>query len=66
MSETSSLPSLLSSLSAKQRTLAGLKTVELSTLLWDWKTWARRSQLEPPGDWLIWLIRRGLELKLDR
>lgn len=28
-------------------------------LLWDWPLWARPKQLEPPGDWLIWLLLAG-------
>jgi phage terminase large subunit-like protein len=31
----------------------------LIDLLFDWKTWARDDQLEPPGDWFIWLAQAG-------
>lgn len=31
----------------------------LLELLYDWKTWARTDQVEPPGDWFIWLIQAG-------
>lgn len=26
---------------------------------WDWRNWARPSQLPPPGDWRIWLVMAG-------
>jgi predicted phage terminase large subunit-like protein len=32
---------------------------EAEALRWEWSFWARDSQLEPPGDWFIWLLRSG-------
>ncbi len=32
---------------------------ELTELLFDWESWARESQLEPLGDWSIWLFLAG-------
>lgn len=32
---------------------------EAAALLYEWKRWARPSQLMPPGDWLVWLILAG-------
>lgn len=28
-------------------------------LLYDWRSWARPEQLQPPGDWLTWLVQAG-------
>lgn len=28
-------------------------------VLFSWRTWARPEQLEPPGDWYVWLIQAG-------
>jgi phage terminase large subunit-like protein len=39
--------------------LATLSPDELLALLYDWPTWARPSQLPPPGDWRVWLILSG-------
>jgi hypothetical protein len=43
------LPALLRE---PQRTtmLKGLTTEQLSTMLWDWRTWVRPNQIAPPGD----------------
>ena len=32
---------------------------ELLALHFDWRVWARPSQLPPPGDWRVWLILSG-------
>lgn len=32
---------------------------ESEAMPWDWERWARRSQIEPEGDWLTWLILAG-------
>lgn len=52
---------LLASLPEHQRTeiLAGLTEAQAEELLWDWKAWARPSQLAPPGDWMTWLVLAG-------
>jgi predicted phage terminase large subunit-like protein len=42
--------------------LASLSPTELVLLqrkLYRWETWARPSQLEPPGDWRFWLLLTG-------
>ena len=39
--------------------LSGLTPGEQEALLYDWRLWARPSQLPPPGDWLTWLIMTG-------
>lgn len=32
---------------------------EAAALLYDWKEWARKEQLQPPGDWDGWMILAG-------
>jgi phage terminase large subunit-like protein len=32
---------------------------EKATYLYSWEAWARPSQLPPPGDWRVWLLRSG-------
>lgn len=39
--------------------LDGLSDDDCRDLLYDWRTWARDSQLPPPGDWRTWLILAG-------
>ena len=39
--------------------LSGLTDEEAHKLLYDWRFWARPDQLEPSGDWFIWLILAG-------
>ncbi len=39
--------------------LASLTPGQLESLTYDWAFWARPEQLEPPGDWAIWLILAG-------
>lgn len=44
--------------------LAGLSCEEMATALYDWSLWARpgeadSGQMEPPGDWTVWLLRSG-------
>ncbi len=40
--------------------LDGLSEDELRALDWEWRRfWARPKQIEPPGDWTIWLILAG-------
>ena len=39
--------------------LKRLTADEQATLAYDWTFWARPNQLEPPGDWRIWLLLAG-------
>jgi predicted phage terminase large subunit-like protein len=39
--------------------IAALSNSEAAALLYDWRFWARASQLAPPGDWRIWLLIAG-------
>jgi phage terminase large subunit-like protein len=39
--------------------LASLGDEALAALYYDWRVWARPSQLPPPGDWRIWLLMAG-------
>lgn len=52
---------LLASLPPVERAqvLAGFSDAELDRLRWDWRFWARPSQIAPDGDWLTWLILAG-------
>lgn len=45
----------------QQRTAAlnSLNQKEALALLYDWRFWARESQLAPAGDWLVWLLLAG-------
>lgn len=58
-------PSLRSSLKGKSRAqiataLLALPEEQVRALMYDWHgVWARDSQLPPPGDWLVWLIKAG-------
>ncbi len=36
-----------------------LSVDELDRLMYDWESWARPEQLEPPGSWSIWLYLAG-------
>lgn len=38
---------------------AGYSKEQLEALKWDWRFWARPSQLAPPGNWGVWLILAG-------
>jgi phage terminase large subunit-like protein len=39
--------------------LASLNQRQLASLRWNWRFWAREDQLEPDGDWLVWLLLAG-------
>lgn len=41
------------------RLIQGMTGEEAETLLYDWPSWARDAQLEPPGNWAIWLVLSG-------
>jgi phage terminase large subunit-like protein len=52
---------LLASLPPDRRreVLAGFTDAQFERLLYDWRFWARPSQIAPDGDWLTWLILAG-------
>src|SRR5215218_7509890 len=56
-----SLAGSLSSLPAATRLelLAECSEAECARLLYDWRLWARSSQLPPAGDWRTWLVLAG-------
>ena len=39
--------------------ISSLTDRQLLELQWDWNFWARKEQIPPPGDWLIWLLISG-------
>ncbi|KKN45622.1 hypothetical protein LCGC14_0681320 [marine sediment metagenome] len=41
------------------RLVQGMTEEEAEALLFDWPSWARETQLEPPGKWAIWLVLSG-------
>lgn len=43
----------------REKVLEVLEGAEVKTLVGDWFLEARREQMEPPGDWFIWLIMAG-------
>jgi phage terminase large subunit-like protein len=58
---SASLAASLSSLSETERDgiLAGLSDEELLALEFDWRFWARETQLAPVGIWAKWLVQAG-------
>src|SRR6056297_2561356 len=42
-----------------QEALSQLSPKQIEQLHYDWKFWARPEQLEPEGDWDVWLINAG-------
>jgi phage terminase large subunit-like protein len=44
---------------SRQRLLESLSEAEAEALLYDWRFWARPSQIEPPGDWRFWFFKAG-------
>jgi phage terminase large subunit-like protein len=42
-----------------QSFLASLSDEACAQLQYDWRFWARDSQIPPPGDWTVWLILAG-------
>jgi phage terminase large subunit-like protein len=60
-SSNESLASSLARLPTPQREtfLSSLTEDEARVLKYEWRFWARPSQLPPPGDWRIWLILAG-------
>lgn len=61
MQKASSLALSIASLprSERMQALKSLTDNEALALLYDWKFWARPSQLPPVGDWLVWLFMAG-------
>lgn len=51
----------LAKLPSDQRSaaLASLNERQVASLRWNWRFWAREDQLEPDGDWLVWLLLAG-------
>ncbi len=43
----------------RKKFLSNLTDEEVAALQYDWIFWARKDQLPPLGDWLVWLIRGG-------
>lgn len=41
------------------RLVEHLSLDEVNEILYSWEVWARDNQLQPKGDWLIWLILAG-------
>ncbi len=41
------------------RVVSLMSPTEAEGLLYDWKSWARKEQLEPPGEWAVWLYLAG-------
>tara|TARA_R110000744_G_scaffold54500_2_gene115693 strand:- start:410 stop:1819 length:1410 start_codon:yes stop_codon:yes gene_type:complete len=44
---------------AGKRRLQKLTPAETALLRYEWRFWARPSQIEPPGDWGVWLLMTG-------
>ena len=45
---------------AREKAVGSLNSKQLEAAYYDWEfTWARKEQLPPPGDWLVWLIMAG-------
>lgn len=55
------LAAKLASMPARERQMFYLNMTpkEWEALRWDWTAWARQGQLEPPGDWSVWLLMAG-------
>jgi phage terminase large subunit-like protein len=51
----------LAALSESERAtfLGSLSEAEIGSLRWNWQLWARDDQLEPIGEWLVWLLLAG-------
>lgn len=61
MRVSSSYAELVSSLPDAERRelLASLSEAEAEQILYDWRFWARPSQVAPEGDWRTWLVLAG-------
>ena len=45
--------------SERAKILADLSEDEADALQWDWRFWGRPDQIQPPGEWVTWLILAG-------
>jgi phage terminase large subunit-like protein len=45
--------------SARAELIQSLSPTEASKLLYEWRFWARPEQLEPIGEWFVWLLMAG-------
>lgn len=43
----------------QRQCLSGLSDEEAAVALYDWRFWARQGQVEPQGDWRVWLLLAG-------
>lgn len=43
----------------RQQCLSGLSDAEAAIALYEWSFWARKGQVEPSGDWRVWLLLAG-------
>lgn len=43
----------------RAKVIAQLRPRELKALRYEWRFWARQSQLPPPGSWQYWLVMAG-------
>lgn len=61
MQGTSSLAVSLASLSSanRQAILESLTEAQAEELIWDWRFWARPTQIAPDDDWQTWLVLAG-------
>lgn len=61
LQESESLAGLLASLPKNKlsKILEDLTDDEAQLLEYDWKTWGRANQIEPPGDWQYWMLLAG-------
>jgi len=57
--ETSRVERLLAAGATPKMILAATPPKARAHLRYVWRAWARPKQLEPPGDWLIWLLNAG-------
>lgn len=59
LAPNSTASSLASNPQKQAEFLASLSDEETMALLYEWKFWGRPNQIEPPGDWLVWLLLAG-------
>tara|TARA_R100001230_G_C5688536_1_gene199888 strand:- start:2946 stop:4280 length:1335 start_codon:yes stop_codon:yes gene_type:complete len=43
----------------RQKVISGFSKEEQKALIYDWRTWARPSQISPEWDWRVWLLLAG-------
>ena len=61
LSSTESLYAKLAEMPPRERNLfyMSMTPADWRSLRWDWTAMARPGQLEPPGDWSVWLLMAG-------